>query len=109
MSSIPLSRILQTKKTNGELEKEQFDKQMVNNSSFFPQQKNHHMHLLPNGSRVRNVFVFSYKNSVLSGNASFFSISTESRLNESMNAGVNVYIYFSVFLKFLYIDSMHFG
>lgn len=34
MSSIPLSRILQTKKTNGELEKEQFDKQMVNNSLF---------------------------------------------------------------------------
>lgn len=32
MSSIPLSRILQTKKTNGELEKEQYDKQMVNNS-----------------------------------------------------------------------------
>lgn len=30
MSSIPLSRILATKKTNGELEKEQFDKQMVN-------------------------------------------------------------------------------
>lgn len=30
MSSIPLSRILAAKKTNGELEKEQFDKQMVN-------------------------------------------------------------------------------
>lgn len=30
MSSIPLSRILQTKKTNGDAEKEQFDKQMVN-------------------------------------------------------------------------------
>lgn len=30
MSSIPLSRILPSKKTNGELEKEQFDKQMVN-------------------------------------------------------------------------------
>lgn len=29
MSSIPLPRILQAKKTNGELEKEQFDKQMV--------------------------------------------------------------------------------
>lgn len=30
MSSIPLPRILQTKKANGEFEKEQFDKQMVN-------------------------------------------------------------------------------
>lgn len=30
MSSIPLSRILQTKKTNGDADKEQFDKQMVN-------------------------------------------------------------------------------
>lgn len=29
MSSISLPRILQAKKTNGELEKEQFDKQMV--------------------------------------------------------------------------------
>lgn len=29
MSSIQLPRMLQTKKTNGELEKEQLDKQMV--------------------------------------------------------------------------------
>lgn len=35
MSSIPLSRILQTKKTNGDAEKEQFDKQMVNISTLF--------------------------------------------------------------------------
>lgn len=29
MSSIPLPRVLQAKKTNGETEKEQLDKQMV--------------------------------------------------------------------------------
>lgn len=35
MSSIPLPRILQAKKTSGEMEKEQFDKQMVNIPRFY--------------------------------------------------------------------------